>query len=124
MAGAVPANRVRPHREALRAATGAGVGEMPRLNPSGKAAAGDHRVSMDVGHSTLAMTSCAAHPTFFDTDAAFLEKAIGALRISGRIVQKLAAEIGEYSIDQRPYPHHEPGGRPRMGRRPYCRFEG
>lgn len=48
------------------------------------------------------MTTDAASPTSFDADAALLEEAIGALRISGRIVQKLAAEIGEYSIDNGP----------------------
>lgn len=33
---------------------------------------------------------------------ALLDEAIGALRISGRIVQKLADEIGGYSVDGSP----------------------
>ena len=48
------------------------------------------------------MTSNAAPLTSFDSDATLLEEAIGALRISGRIVQRLAAEIGEYSMNNGP----------------------
>ena len=38
----------------------------------------------------------------FETDAALLDEAIGAQRIAGRIVQRLADPVGAYSIDNGP----------------------
>lgn len=40
-----------------------------------------------------------ALPYSFETEADLLDEAIGALRISGRIVQKLAEPYGGYRVD-------------------------
>ena len=45
------------------------------------------------------MTSADPSPNSFDADAALLDEAIGALRISGRIVQKIADPPGCYRVD-------------------------
>ena len=48
------------------------------------------------------MGSNAAPVTSFDTNAALLEEAIGALRMSGRIVQRLADPPSCYRVDAGP----------------------
>lgn len=45
------------------------------------------------------MTTAPALPYSFDTEADLLDEAIGALRISGRIVQRVADPEGCYRVD-------------------------